>query len=474
MSIRCGSKITLAALLTVLVACKAPSSSRVSDAGGDDYHLENIPPSAVEKVKSILSSAEKGADFPPAPRRSISISDTITQATSFSVNLSFNLLGIALGQDIEQTFGMKYVSGLVIIRQTDGVQNVLTAAGELNWSDGYPIVAMCTYTASAEYGFLTKSRVKIRMVGGGSEHKEISELKVDQVSKLFSVEKGQTVMDLRKTCAQAFKNKVRNSVVADLTGLIAATAGYDKDAQLGEFEKAEQAALYGPSVRGIVYGHAALGDQKWNVDKANVWRQPGTNTLVIEGHVHKWQTLAYAKNIYYQYSYNTETGEMLNDHVADPSAAALVNMIVAPVYAEYRDKTKGCGRTQEAIDIAMMKKLHQEGKPDPDPCAVKPSVEAPKAGAAPAAKAAPESSAQPASTNPPPAVAAAPAATPAASDKPGSAAPSMSTGSSPAAKDCSAANDDGLNCEQAGLIPGEIKEQWGGKWQCVDGCAKML
>ncbi|MBF0442973.1 MAG: hypothetical protein HQK54_13785 [Oligoflexales bacterium] len=39
--------------------------------------------------------------------------------------------------------------------------------------------------------------------------------------------------------------------------------------------------------------------------------------------------------------------------------------------------------------------------------------------------------------------------------------------------DCKNYNRDGRTCIEAGIKPGEIKNMWGGVWQCVDGCAKM-
>lgn len=40
--------------------------------------------------------------------------------------------------------------------------------------------------------------------------------------------------------------------------------------------------------------------------------------------------------------------------------------------------------------------------------------------------------------------------------------------------DCGIANEDGLTCEQAGIAPGQIKEQWGQRWECYNGCARVI
>ncbi|MBF0443060.1 MAG: hypothetical protein HQK54_14225 [Oligoflexales bacterium] len=39
---------------------------------------------------------------------------------------------------------------------------------------------------------------------------------------------------------------------------------------------------------------------------------------------------------------------------------------------------------------------------------------------------------------------------------------------------CQSYNRDGRTCEEAGIRPGETKYMWGGRWQCVNGCAKMV
>ena len=45
--------------------------------------------------------------------------------------------------------------------------------------------------------------------------------------------------------------------------------------------------------------------------------------------------------------------------------------------------------------------------------------------------------------------------------------------SSAMGQDCKKYNDDGLTCEQVGIVPGSILEKWGKTWECIDDCANI-
>lgn len=310
-SIRLAIAVAMAALTAackVTVLPKLPPSPSPTPMPADGAQPEGEAPGDAaaqpddEFVKKTgeeaLKDFEKKPGFPEAPRRTASFSDKFKNESVFSVGVKTGGLGVEVGATTKVKFALGWESTLTLVRSTKDETEQLVLGDEdgdatLNYVDGVDFIGMCSFQASAAGGIGLVGTINILGNGVTSTTEIEKSLTTNATSAFFAIAPGDNLHELRERCLTTFRDKVKASVTEDLKVLIANNAYLSGNGQQQSGEqKAVQAALHGPEVKGVgVFG------SEWNVKPAKI--EKNGETIHVSGQLSHHKPLVADDQVYY-------------------------------------------------------------------------------------------------------------------------------------------------------------------------------
>jgi hypothetical protein len=250
-------------------------------------------------LKILLKANEKAPGWPANPRRTLSISENFSNATSFKVGVRGDFFGAEAGVETSVTFTLNFTSNLVLMRTCEGEKASFfkESAGKRQFDvkQGVGFVGLCSYAASARAGAMFSSNLSLFGTGLSNVSEIARLLEVNQGSQFFHIRAEDTVRGLQDLCLDQFKRQVKNSVIADLKELIKANLVYHDRPPTAE-QQALMAAIYGPDARGV-----SLYDEQWTVKKADIRYED--RVIKISGEIVRHIPAAPGDKAYYALEY---------------------------------------------------------------------------------------------------------------------------------------------------------------------------
>lgn len=338
-----GTNLYLFALLAWLAGCgpagPQPGSELQLGSGlRDASDLSGFSDSESAYIESLFKSYEGAPGWPAMPRRTACITESLINEASFKLGLKPTILGATAGATTTVTFGLSYHSTLLLLRTAvpDDDRFIVTVDGQdvLNVKPGVDFVGLCSYAASVRVG--TRFLGEISLFGTGvSDQTDLQQsIEVNQGSNFFEVRQGDTVPALQDLCLSVFRDKVRDSVIADLKSLVKAAVTHDGSKQ-SELKTALEAALFGPTAWDLdILGHT------WNVEQARTRDEGGA--FVVEGAIERtlpWYLLKWPFRVTYAFRFKDgrklQAWVSVDDEPGWPNAAhRLAGLIADEAYME--------------------------------------------------------------------------------------------------------------------------------------------
>lgn len=252
-----GSTMVALILLVTVAGCgPEPDPGEVSFGAGlrDASDLSGFSDKEASFIDSLFKTYEGAPGWPQMPRRTACITESLSNEVGFKAGLQGNLLGSTAEATTTVTFGLSYNATLLLLRTAaEGDDRFLVEeAGELvlNVKPGVDFVGLCSFAASVQVGTRFLGEISVFGNGVGDQTALAQSIEVNQGSTFFEVRQGDTVRKLQDLCLKSFREKVRDSVVADLKNLVKASVTYDGPKQ-SDLKSGLKAALFGPKRSGL-------------------------------------------------------------------------------------------------------------------------------------------------------------------------------------------------------------------------------
>jgi hypothetical protein len=308
-------------IFTVALAACGPEETPggISFGAGlrDASDLSGFSDKEASFIDSLFKTYEGAPGWPEMPRRTASISESLSNEVGFKVGLKGNVLGAGAGATTSVTFGLSYNATLLLLRTAvEGDDRfIVDRHGQevLNVVRDIDFVGLCSFSASVKVG--TRFLGEISVFGNGaSDQTDLSQaIEVNQGSNFFEIKEGDTVRALQDLCLKSFRERVRDSVVADLKSLVKASVTYagsrDSDLKAGLL-----AALFGPKKSGLkIFG------EEWNVPRASAQRR-ADGAFTVSGdieHPMPWYLAKWPEKIPYALVYRD--GKLVQQAIGAPA-----------------------------------------------------------------------------------------------------------------------------------------------------------